>query len=1212
MDVDDFFFRGKLKKEITERILQHLQAVGLVGNFSCYLVGDIPAFRATNSTPFQLVVCLDQDANKFNEEVGKYLTSILIPGLARKCEFVFQPGVLNLDDHKAVFDVKHGVWFKGEPQARKPITAQVIRDTETGHNWQIGNNGKINTRWKTPIRQSPETVTAEANVPEGTDDIEFEKTLREHFKGFLRLEFPQTEPGKVNITTYPDLFPQLQQVLARYWELAGTQRERPISTPSYERSGEATFDVTLPTKITRDVFEGWLTQNGAPAFVADDIASKQVQVTCYKQDLDRLLELSGEFLAQFQAEKEPARPKPPVALPGKVKPTTFEDLPIRQDMAEVKVLIGSIPAKSLNAIIADYGGTIDRQNRGWYTVEIPRDRAGDFENELRLIAPEVRLASRRYASSFIRDVQFKDLPKPVQKDVQQFVPEIKPDTHLVCYGMVVSELLPKADPHNLELAQEHVKGISKKKLDEEIYEKSDEKYFLLMNDRLIDGHHFLAKCEKARVTRSLKVLDLTPTRFQKRKAQGGDQWWLDPSGKLIPVGDHKQWAINSGLLPKTGTVPIYDFMASIGYLRVARDFGPRPRVWVSGAAPNRAQLATMEHYGIGHEEKVVLELPNGSERVLYQPPNWRGAEARQIWIGIVDSYDSVSAKKITFDPKTAEETPTHAGLGFVQGARWRFVVGSNVIFWWGNPTDGEKIAVENFLTKKGLEIQGGHRILNDIKSSTWVDQEISEGYRGIPKKYRADLKQDVYEAVGEASMCWDPQPSTEVFDSTAASGVAERLLTKLSERSSQRQLFVVRYPNEEAYLRIPQGDRKPYSVPTPEQATRFNSRSEATQAKDRSMWQSAIVTPLGLKRIAGDLPLGDTWIGVAPQDGSRIRAIRDDGEQIEHEDVLAFGYSDGRWRYEAGVITWSNQPTKAMKWAVEAFLEKKTGQADFKHRGFLGTQIDEEREACTQLSEREGQIHSTKLWLDTGGNFIHANSHEQKAGEILGYSADRLDEVTKDGAEPLYTELYKKGWVRVATEGYFAYAEGLSLSVSQRKALKQYSESNYLHVTFENANTLTARTLFDFRDLKREGSVKLSDRIEGPLRIAKLLPGYETADMGFTDEGIGIIFVTESPTTHSPRINYFLFPQHQLEAFEQSGLSPEQWFTQNPPALVQKLHIDTAEGHDTLTREKVIEPSQLDTELSSLSGTLRDRIAIPYNRVQQGLTKLLSNIPQYA
>jgi hypothetical protein len=43
---------------------------------------------------------------------------------------------------------------------------------------------------------------------------------------------------------------------------------------------------------------------------------------------------------------------------------------------------------------------------------------------------------------------------------------------------------------------------------------SPDKYVLLMNDRLIDGHHFLAKAEKGKVSKSLPVLDLTALRFQ--------------------------------------------------------------------------------------------------------------------------------------------------------------------------------------------------------------------------------------------------------------------------------------------------------------------------------------------------------------------------------------------------------------------------------------------------------------------------------------------------------------------------------------------------------------------------------------------------------------------------------------------------------------------------------------------------------------------------
>jgi hypothetical protein len=38
---------------------------------------------------------------------------------------------------------------------------------------------------------------------------------------------------------------------------------------------------------------------------------------------------------------------------------------------------------------------------------------------------------------------------------------------------------------------------------------SPDKYVLLMNDRVIDGHHFIAKAEKGKVSKSLPVLDLT-------------------------------------------------------------------------------------------------------------------------------------------------------------------------------------------------------------------------------------------------------------------------------------------------------------------------------------------------------------------------------------------------------------------------------------------------------------------------------------------------------------------------------------------------------------------------------------------------------------------------------------------------------------------------------------------------------------------------------
>ena len=41
----------------------------------------------------------------------------------------------------------------------------------------------------------------------------------------------------------------------------------------------------------------------------------------------------------------------------------------------------------------------------------------------------------------------------------------------------------------------------------------------------------------------------------------------------------------------------------------------------------------------------------------------------------------------------------------------------------------------------------------------------------------------VFEALGEASMCWEPRPSTEVFDSIACKAVGERLIAALDAES---------------------------------------------------------------------------------------------------------------------------------------------------------------------------------------------------------------------------------------------------------------------------------------------------------------------------------------------------------------------------------------------------------------------------------------------
>ena len=120
-------------------------------------------------------------------------------------------------------------------------------------------------------------------------------------------------------------------------------------------------------------------------------------------------------------------------------------------------------------------------------------------------------------SAFIKDVPFKSLPQKTQHDISRFVPT-SPDTQLVHYGLVVKELLPKVDHANFSVAERHIKELPAKELDKtKLFNDGKQKYILMLNDKIIDGHHFLAKCKAAGITSSLHVLDLTSARFQKVK-----------------------------------------------------------------------------------------------------------------------------------------------------------------------------------------------------------------------------------------------------------------------------------------------------------------------------------------------------------------------------------------------------------------------------------------------------------------------------------------------------------------------------------------------------------------------------------------------------------------------------------------------------------------------------------------------------------------------
>lgn len=140
----------------------------------------------------------------------------------------------------------------------------------------------------------------------------------------------------------------------------------------------------------------------------------------------------------------------------------------------------------------------------------------------------------KQASAFVRDVCVKDLPADVQKDVYRFIPK-DDKLKVIQYGAVVSDLLPKVDSKNWESAKAHSKGFKDK---DAFYKKAPNKYILIVNDTIVDGHHFLAKAQAIGATNSLNVLDLTPVRFQKQS-----------NDLLADVGDVASKGTNSVKFP---------------------------------------------------------------------------------------------------------------------------------------------------------------------------------------------------------------------------------------------------------------------------------------------------------------------------------------------------------------------------------------------------------------------------------------------------------------------------------------------------------------------------------------------------------------------------------------------------------------------------------------------------------------------------------------
>lgn len=131
--------------------------------------------------------------------------------------------------------------------------------------------------------------------------------------------------------------------------------------------------------------------------------------------------------------------------------------------------------------------------------------------------PEAKPVTAKLAA-YMGDMLVGDLPAATQDEIRRILgTNGRTDAlKVIKYGMVAPELERMADPHNLETATNNLRYSSNASCSDEVHSRQ-EKHILVNNGRVVDGHHYLAKALKGKVSKSLHVIDLTPTRFQTAK-----------------------------------------------------------------------------------------------------------------------------------------------------------------------------------------------------------------------------------------------------------------------------------------------------------------------------------------------------------------------------------------------------------------------------------------------------------------------------------------------------------------------------------------------------------------------------------------------------------------------------------------------------------------------------------------------------------------------
>lgn len=88
-----------------------------------------------------------------------------------------------------------------------------------------------------------------------------------------------------------------------------------------------------------------------------------------------------------------------------------------------------------------------------------------------------------------------------------------------------------------------------------------------------------------------------------------------------------------------------------------------------------------------------------------------------IWIGVY-RQGLVTGQRVMRTDREAD-IATHETLGMMVGARWRFTLGGNMVFWWEEPTDAQKCAVQRFLENRNVTLPLLHTTM-EIESLKYI------------------------------------------------------------------------------------------------------------------------------------------------------------------------------------------------------------------------------------------------------------------------------------------------------------------------------------------------------------------------------------------------------------------------------------------------------------------------------------------------------------